>query len=171
VGDRLETAATSLTRPRQSQLIDFLLGLVALTAASAWVGQLYAPLGLLLFAAVTVGYLVSLRRTERAAQIGEPPPTPVAAPFGVDAAERLTEKLEAAIEIPLTGEARIEAAEVAPLLAALRNSTGSEPAHQLAELFASARPIPFTDQVRFDRRRALQLLDEARASAGSARSR
>jgi hypothetical protein len=169
VGDRIEAAATSLTRPRRSQLIDFLLGLFALTLASAWVGRLYAPLGLLLFAAVTVGYIVSLRRAERvAAQMGEPSPTFMATPFGVDVADRLAEKLDEAIEVPLTTEARIEAAEITPFLAALRDPTGPEPARELAELLASARRIPFTGQVRFDRRRALQLLDEARASVSPA---
>ena len=157
-----------MTRHRPHQGIDLLLGAFLL---ASWVVSISPLLAAVLVIAVVGIYLTTIRRREPArTQRAEPPRT--AGAHGRNAIDELETVSGAAPAIPLTGSARVDPSEIAPLVEEVRaaavGSPGSDQAEKLARLVLGGRAVPLTDQVQVDRRRALKTLAKLRSSFGQA---
>jgi hypothetical protein len=85
----------------------------------------------------------------------------------VEVMDAIEAQLRQARPIPLTADARLDPAELHPLLqellAATRGTPAEKPAGKLERLISKGRKVPLTDQVRFNRRKALKLLGLVRS--------
>jgi hypothetical protein len=150
----------ALTRGRSHQLLDLLLGALALITVSSAVGSVVNPLlGILVFIVGVGFYLASLAQSEHCPVRLDAASTPSLERS--DAISALDELLATAPAIPLTGQVRVDPDEVAPLVGAVRATVADAgfpgQADDLAQAILGCR-IPFTGQLQVDRRRARRLL-------------
>lgn len=165
-GARAKILREFLLKRRKSPVVDLLLGLCILVPAAAWAAKVSPVLAAAVFLVPAGVYLAGFLGARRTPESTDAASATASALTIREALTELEGKIDRAPAVPLTGMARIETADVEPLLRKVRSAArltdGDDVAEELEEIIVRGPRLPLTDQRQIDKERAQKLLHALR---------